>query len=156
MFGNDAEAAGEAVSFSRLHRNIPASKDSSSILLCGLLSCSDNANHESIVSLAAHRLYCSCLYSRLGGQQIDELANALDTVIRTARLNNLTFTHHIVGYNHRPRTGQLQRPLQVMRIVRLIRIRLSNNIAICTRSNESLPAALQQFIEICRSFPPGL
>ncbi|KHL92002.1 transcriptional regulator [Paenibacillus sp. IHB B 3415] len=29
-------------------------------------------------------------------------------------------------------------------------IHLSNHIAVCTRKNESLPAALQQFIEICR------
>ena len=35
--------------------------------------------------------------------------------------------------------------------VRVEGIRLSNNIAICTRRNESLPAALQQFIEICRN-----
>lgn len=40
--------------------------------------------------------------------------------------------------------------------VRVEGIQLSNHIAICTRSNESLPAALQQFIEICRSFPPDL
>lgn len=38
--------------------------------------------------------------------------------------------------------------------VRVQGIQLSNHIAICTRSNESVPAALGQFIEICRSFPP--
>ncbi|MNC32614.1 LysR substrate binding domain protein [compost metagenome] len=40
--------------------------------------------------------------------------------------------------------------------VRVEGIQLSNHIAICTRSNESVPAALQQFIDICRSFPPVL
>nr|WP_269847003.1 LysR family transcriptional regulator [Paenibacillus sonchi] len=35
-------------------------------------------------------------------------------------------------------------------------IQLSNHIAICTRSHESVPPALQQFIDICRSFPPEL
>ncbi|QUL57203.1 hypothetical protein KDC22_12480 [Paenibacillus tritici] len=29
-------------------------------------------------------------------------------------------------------------------------IQLSNKIAVCTRRNETLPAALQQFIELCR------
>ncbi|WNS43701.1 LysR family transcriptional regulator [Paenibacillus sp. MMS20-IR301] len=40
--------------------------------------------------------------------------------------------------------------------VRVEGIRLKNNIAICTRRNESLTAALQQFIEICRTPAPEM
>src|ERR1700730_12272495 len=84
----------------------------------------DEREYESVVALVADRLDRGRAEERLGGEQVVEAAHPLHAAVLApglARgLDDRPAADDVVGHDQRAGTRQLQRPLQVARVVGLV------------------------------------
>src|SRR5262245_49873605 len=81
-----------------------------------LRACNDQRQREPVVSLLSHRLYrCGC-DARLGCDEIEQGAHALNAWIVAFRIDHSALAYDIVHYDQAPATRQLDRPGEIVRI----------------------------------------
>src|SRR5258708_28336894 len=81
---------------------------------------SDEGNGEAIIPFAADRLDRRGADARLRGQQFVEAAHALDVRIAARGVGHRAFAHDVIGDDQAAATGEFERPLEVIRIARLV------------------------------------